>query len=892
MSPSKQTLRLPAGAALIAMTLGPMLATAANGAADEPAAGAGRHDQVTVIGTRTQPRTVWTSPVPVDVLTAEDIRASGYTDTSTILQALLPSFNFPHPTTPDGNTHVRSATLRGLSPDQTLVLVNGKRRHTSTWVNTGGTVGKGAVSIDLNAIPASSIARIEVLRDGASAQYGSDAIAGVINIVLRADAGTALSGSYGSTKDGGGETSRVALSHGFAFDGGGQLHLALEYGDHRAANRALPDTRQQYFGIGSSGQPVALSGLYGSGIGLNPIGGAAAGATADPREAGVDRAALWRFADSADTIDRNLFFNASAPLRWAEGLEFYAFGGYGVSDGSSNASLRRAGQPENVRAIYPDGFLPWVDTENTNYSFAAGLKGYAGEWRWDLSSAYGGNGLEYRTRNTLNATLGVNSATAFYDGKLQSSQWTTNIDARRSFELGWHSPLQLALGAEFRRDAYEISAGEEASYAYGTARVLDGPAAGTVPTIGSQGFAGIQPVDAGRHSRHNTSLYAEAENDVTDRLLVSAAVRHEGYSDFGSTTNGKLALRFDLVQGLALRASASSGFHAAALAQQYFSSTSSRTLNNALTGLPEYVLVRTAPVGSNEARALGATDLKPEKATNLTAGLTWGGQNLAASLDFYRIDIDNRIFLSSNFVDAGSSTAIRDYLASAGSPGVSSVRYFTNAADTRTTGVDLSARYSWGLGTWGGLVGTAAYNRNKTELTRVAPTPVQLTALGVRTPLFDVTERTRVELGQPSDNLILGLKWEVQGWGFDLGSHRYGEIRAVAATNQSAANVAQFAQGSTRFVTLTTEAGTAGNYDVIQILEPKWVTDLAVSYRFNANLKLAVGANNVFNTYPTRNIASTAQVSGADTFGVFPYSELSPFGWSGAYYYARVELNF
>ncbi len=849
-------------------------------------------DQVSVLGSRTQARTVLESPVPIDVLGAEEIRSSGYTDISQILQALLPSFNFPHPTTPDGNTHIRSATLRGLSPDQTLVLVNGKRRHASAWVNTGGTVGKGAVSTDLNAIPVSAIARIEVLRDGASAQYGSDAIAGVINIVLRDDAGFDGRVSHGSTRDGGGDTTSIALDTGFAFPDGGGLHLTWDYRDRKAADRGLPDTRQQYFGIGRNGLPVALSSTYGSGTGLAPIGGAAAGAVADPREAGIDRDALWRFADSADTVEKTVFGNLRKPLAWAEGLEAYAFGGYGVSEGSSNASLRRAGQPENVRAIYPDGFLPWVDTHSTNASLGAGIKGLAGDWHWDLSSVYGRNKLVYRTRNTLNATLGADSPTAFYNGAVAASQWTTNLDANNSIELGWHAPLRLAVGAEFRRDTYGISAGELASYVWGPYRVLDGPAAGSVPTIGAQGFAGIQPVDAGNHHRHNVAAYAEAETDVTDRFLVSLAGRWEDYSDFGSTTNGKLALRYQLDGGVALRASVSTGFHAPALAQQYFSSTSSRTLNNSVTGVPEYVLVRTAPVDSVEARALGARPLDPEKATNLTAGLTWGIGGLSASLDVYRIDIDDRIFLSSNFVDAAGSNAIRNYLAALGSPGVTSVRYFSNAADTRTSGVDASARYRWDLADHGRLTATLGYNRNKTELTRVATTPAELLALGVRTPLFDITERTRVEKGQPRDNLTVALAWDVGRWGIHLGTHRYGEIEAVAATNQSAANVALFAQGSTRFRTLPTEAGSAGNLDVIQTLQASWVTDLDISFRASDALTVVIGANNLFNTYPTRNIATTPQVSGADTFGVFPYSELSPYGWSGTYYYARLETRF
>lgn len=848
-------------------------------------------DPVTVVGNRTQSRTVLTSPVPIDVLGREEIRASGQTDLAKVLQTLLPSFNFPHPTTPDGNTHIRSATLRGLSPDQTLVLVNGKRRHTSAWVNVGGTVGRGAVSIDLNTIPADAIERIEVLRDGASALYGSDAIAGVINVVLREDAGIDLRASHGRTSDGGGDTTTASAAGGFDLGAGGVVRATAHYRDRKAANRALPDTRQQYFGLSPTGAPLAISNLFGSGIGLNPPGGPA-GTRLDPRDATIDRN-LWRFADAADVIERNLLVNTRLPLAFGDGVELYAFGGYGLSDGRSNASLRRAGQNENVRAIHPNGFLPYVDTRSVNYALSAGLRGRAGDWDWDLSSTFGGNDLEYRTRNTINQTLGVASPTAFYNGRLEFAQWTTNLDFKRSWDWGWHAPVYLATGLELRHDDYAIFPGEPDSYRAGPERILDGPARGAIaPLIGSQGFAGIQPSDAGDFSRHNTSVYAELESDLTDALLASVALRHEQFSDFGGTTNGKLALRYAFTDTLALRAAASTGFHAPALQQQYYSSTSSRTLANPNTGVPEFVLVRTAPVGSPEARLLGARELEPEESVNLTAGLTWGTDTLSASIDAYRIAIDDRIFLSSNFVDAPGSTAITGFLARNGLPGVNSVRFFANAADTTTRGIDVSLRQRFEFENAGTLTGTLAWNRNRTRIDRVAPTPAPLAALGVRTPLFDVTERTRVELGQPRDAWVVGLDWAWSPWTLSVLGRRYGEVQQLALTNQSAANVARFREGSTRIRTLPTEAGVAGNFDVVQILEPKWVADVAVSWDWNEDLRLTIGANNVANTYPTRNIASTAAAAGADTFGVFPYSELSPFGWSGRYWYARVDLGF
>jgi iron complex outermembrane receptor protein len=846
-------------------------------------------DEVVVTGTRLANRTVTNSPVPIDVLTQEELTRGGHSGTARVLQTLIPSFNYPTPTTPDGNTHIRSASLRGLSPDQTLVLLNGRRRHTAAWVNVGGTIGKGSTPTDLNAIPASAIDRVEVLRDGASAQYGSDAIAGVINLRLRDDLGTNASITYGTTQDGGGDTWEASLDHGFALGDDGVLHATLYYRDVEAANRARPDTRQFYFGRSPTNTLVNPSANVGAGVGLSPPGGAA-GTTLDPREATVNRD-VWRFADSGDIEQTVLFFNGHKQVG---AVEFYAFGGWDLSDATSNASFRRPAQPENVRAIYPDGFLPYVDTKSINASASGGLRGTAAGWGWDLSTTWGRNEVEYRTHNTLNATLGAASPTAFYNGRLESSQWTTNLDLTRSFDLGLYEPIEFATGAEFRRDTYKIGAGEPDSYRNGGILVLDGPSAGAVPTIGSQGFAGIQPRDEVDVDRHSISVYAEGSVKLAEPLLVTGAVRYEDFSDFGSTTNVQAAARYDLGGGFALRGSAGSGFHAPALAQQYYSSTSSRTL--VVGGVPEYVLVRTAPVTSTEARLLGAKDLEPEESTSYSFGAAWQGQvaggRLSASLDAYRIDIDARIALSSNFVDTGSSTAIRSFLAANGLPGVSSVRYFANVGDTRTEGFDASARWRYATDGWGVVTLTGGYNRNDTEVTRLAPTPSQLTALGVTTPLFDITEVTRTEKGQPRDNLQLGGTWDIGKWSVTLRAQRYGKVEQLILTNQSAANVAIFAQGATAFRTLATQAGTAGNLDVVQILEPTILTDISAEYRFTDQLRVEVGVDNLFNEYGTENIASTPSVQGGDTFGAFPYSEYSPFGWSGAFGYVRLKASF
>lgn len=843
---------------------------------------------IVVTGTRVSERTATTSPVPIDVLRGEDIRASGYQETTEILRQLAPSFAFATPTTPDGNTHIHNATLRGLSPDATLVLVNGRRLHTAAWVNTGGTIGKGSTPTDLNQIPAAAIGRVEILRDGASAQYGSDAIAGVINILLREDTALHGSASAGTTYDGGGDTYEFSLGGGLKLGDDGFINATGYYRDHKAANRALPDTRQFYFGISPTGTLQPLSARYGAGLGQNAPGGVA-GTRLDPREATVDRN-VWRFADQGDVKDASVIVNLEKPL--GDSVELYGFGGYRVSKAHSNASFRRAGQDENVRAIYPDGFLPFIDTKSIDYSGALGLRGDFGSWAWDLSSVYGGNNIAYRPENTLNATLGASSPTSFYAGKFANAQWTTNLTLSHDFEVGLANPVGFAIGAEYRKDYYKITPGEPDSYAYGPARILDGPSAGGVPTIGSQGFAGIQPADAIDTNRDTIGAFAELDAEPVDGWNINFAGRYEDYSDFGDTWNGQASTRIALPAGFAVRGSISTGFHAPSLAQQYFSSTSSRTVVNNNTGFPEFVLVRTAPVGSSLAQALGAQDLKPEKAVSYGGGLTFASGKLSASIDYYHIDIDDQIVLSSNFVDAAGRRTLRDYLAALGIPGVTSVRYFTNAVDTRTQGVDVTAAYAVDLGNAGELKLTAAYNYNDVKIRRLSATPGQITALGITTPIFDINEQTRLEHGQPRDKVAIGANWKIGAITFDVRGTRYGRVEQVALTNQTAANVALIAQQSTPYRTIPTASGAAGNVDVIQRLKPKWVTDFSFTGQVTPNVTATFGANNIFNIYPTKNIASTPALTGADTFGVFPYSEFSPFGFSGAFYYARLGFNF
>jgi iron complex outermembrane receptor protein len=842
---------------------------------DEPVA----LEAFVTVGSRFTQRTVVESAVPIDIITEREIRQSGYTEVAKILQTQIPSFNNPHPTTPDGNTHVRSATLRGLSPDQTLVLVNGKRRHTSAWVNAGGTIGRGAVSTDLNAIPSTAVGRIEVLRDGASAQYGSDAIAGVINLVLRQDLGFGASGTYGVTKEGDGDVWEASLSSGVKLGDGGYFHSTLYYRDRNATDRSLPDTRQFYFGTNTAtGALTPNSPAFGSGISAPP-----AGIAFDPREATVNRK-VWRYGD-ADIVEQTFFFNAALPLRPAGALELYAFGGYGLSEASSNASFRRPADNNTVRALFPNGFLPFVDTDSTNYSLGAGLRGKATPWDWDLSQQFGGNRLKYFVRNTVNATLGAASPTRFYNGTLESSQAVTNLDLKRSLDLGLAAPVKIATGAEFRFDTYRARAGEAASYTSGGVRILDGPAAGSVVTIGAQGNGGISPRDVQDVDRNSYAFYADAENDLTKNLRVSAAARFEDYSDFGTTFNGKGSARLALSGGLAARASVSTGFHAPALQQQFYASTGTRTDANTNT----FVLTRLFPVGDPAARALGATKLKSEESVNLTGGLAYERGGFTATADFYQIEIENRIFLSSQF----TGTAVLNYLTSQGIAGVESARFFTNSADTKTRGVDLTLRQRLDLGGAGKLTFTGGFNYNKTTLTRVSPTPPSVAALGIATPLFDITERIRATRGQPRNNLQASATWDIGRWSVLGRVVRYGDYEAVALTNLAPAQVALFPSNS-RFRTLPTETlgAAAGNVDVIGTFEAKVITDFDLGYRINDRFTVSIGANNVFNVYPEEVIRSNAQRLGADAGGVFRYSEFNPFPYSGAFYYTRLSVKF
>ena len=811
-------------------------------------------EAVSTLGTRGEARTVIDAPVPIDVLSSAEIKATGRTETAQMIQAVAPSFNFPRTSIGDGTDAVRPATLRGLAPDQTLVLVNGKRRHNSALVNVNGFVGRGSAPVDLNAIPSSMIDHIEILRDGAAAQYGSDAIAGVMNIVLKQGtagearvtlgednttynksddiAVTPFAVQAGERKATDGKVFQAALDRGFNFAQNGFVHLSGEVRDRGFTNRTLEDPRQQYF-------------------------------TGDPRESTPFNGGINHRQGDAAWHDVAGFWNAGSSFG---ALDFYTFGGASKRRSEAPGFWRRALDDRTLRNIYPNGFLPVIHGDITDASGTVGLKGNAAGWAWDLGTVYGGNTFGFRIKNTANVSLGPTSPTEFDAGKLKFKQSTTTLDLNRDVKDVFPFPVNVAAGAEFRADNYGIVAGEFDSWRNGGFKVLD--AAGNPTTRpaapGSQVFpgfkadSGTKKGDEGTHTRNNTAVYLDLSSDLTSRLLVDVAGRYENYSDFGSTTTGKLSSRLQIAKGFALRGSASTGFRAPSLMQEFFSSTAT----NFVAGVP--FDIKTFPASSAEAIALGSSPLKAEKSHNYGIGFALEPMpSLSLTSDYYYIGIDDRIVLSNNFTGPQATAA----LAAIGVTGVQGGRYFTNAIDTKTHGFDIIANYGLSMANSGVLRLTGAYNHNRTRVTRVSQLPPNLS--GLQGQLFDRVEQGRIEQGNPENNLILSANYDVHGLGLMARTQRFGQVTSFG----------------------TTATNATGPLD--QTFSPKWITDLSLSYGIRG-ATITVGADNIFDVYPDRNNNNGDPLTGnggTANFGVFPYAGISPFGFNGRFIYTKLAVG-
>jgi iron complex outermembrane receptor protein len=780
---------------------------------------------VIVTGTRASDRTVSSSLTPIDVVSAKVLQQTGTTDLPTALARIIPSLNFPRPAAADTADTQRPAQLRGLSPDQVLVLVDGKRWHPGAILLNNGVIGRGSQSVDLNTIPLSAIDHIEVLRDGASAQYGSDAIAGVINIILKKGAkGGDIELSGGQYSAGDGRQWQGSANFGIPLSNDkGWLRLSVQSGNEDFTNRAGPDNRPGFPGLGVN----------------------------------------FRQGDPA-VHDSNVLLNTQYDI--TPDVQFYAFGHYGRRQSTSPAFFRygtNSPKPNNplIGQVYPDGFLPLEHADSTDQSLVAGLRGKIDGWRWDLSGNFGRNRVSYETQHSLNyAFLNDFGSTpsTFDDGILSAKQQSVDLDIAKDVSVGWlPNPVTVAFGAEYLRQTYGIDAGSLPSWYVGTSGVSGG----------AQGFAGWQPANAVDASRHSVAEYLDLETNLTDKLGVAAAVRHEHYNDFGNTTSGSLSGRFDFTDSFAIRASASTGFRAPSLGQEYFSQTSSLFFANGNSaGLPAGIYNSgLVPVGSQIAQLLGSEPLKPEKSRNYTLGTVWNPTDaLTLSLDVYQINIQNRIALSG----AISTTApnVLSYLAANGIADLNfrSIDYFTNAASTRTRGVDIVGTYLADLGNAGTLSSTLSANYNQNIVTSVKPNPPVLDALGVNFARLNRQDiKGYLANSSPRSKLILSEQYNVGNWGVTGTLTRYGSYTSYVSSLASY-NVA------------------TGVVD--QTFTPKWVLDLAVNYHLN-NWMFTLGADDALDTYPDKNIPN------GTNNGTLLYSTFSPFGYNGAYVYGKVRYS-
>jgi iron complex outermembrane receptor protein len=753
---------------------------------------------VTVVGSRRVGNTSSTdTPVPVDYIPMTKVaEQGGQFDLAQSLANISPSFNSTRQTGADGADLVDSAALRGLGSDQTLVLVNGKRRHTTALVNLFGARNRGNTGTDMNALPLLAIKDVQVLRDGAAAQYGSDAIAGVINVELKKSLGCESVVGFGEYSKHDGKNWLASAYCGVAL-GGGVLGITGEYYDRGRSNRADADSPRIIGDTKAKNQTVYVNGEFPAGPG--------------------------KFYLTAGLQTRD-----ASSAAWARG-------GVGSDDIPSR----------NSAAMYPEGFAPFINGDIDDRYATVGYRARFGEWAGDFSQTYGYNRMRYTIAHTLNASIanldlanggkGV-SASQFDAGGFAFRQLTTNADFSRYYGdiLGG---LNVAFGLEYRAENYRIFAGEPGSY-------VDVDGLGVGGNAGSQGFPGFQPIDAADRNRHSSAAYLDLEADLTERTKLQAAVRHERYSDFGSTTTGKLAGSFKATNDVLLRASASTGFRAPSLQQVYFSST----FTDFISGVPMDVVL--APNGGAVANAAGIPKLHEEKSKSFTLGVTWTPTRaISVTADLYHIDIDGRIVLSGRF-DADNYPALGATLQSMG---VGQAQFFVNSVDTRTQGLDLTASHRTTIGA-GKLNTFLAMNFGRTEVTGVHA-PASLA--GYEDVLLSERERLFIEQGGPRRKATLDFDYLLGQLETDFRIVHYGPQTLGTFSGSPVPN---------------------------QHYEAKTSADLSFTWAFTDKTKLTVGGTNIFNVHPTAQNPD-------ETDNGFRYESVQ-FGLNGAAYFARLSHKF
>ena len=836
--------------------------------AEETAVDTQNVEKIAVVGARGAPRSVTSSPVPVDVLSAEDIEAVAFTDMNNVLMTLVPSYSVARQPISDGGTFIRPATLRGMPTDKTLVLVNSKRRHRAALVSIGGSGTQGP---DIATIPTAAIGSVEVLRDGAAAQYGSDAIAGVINFQLKENTeGGSFTADYGSYFEGDGDQITITGNKGFALGDDGFLSISAEYSDSEATYRGeqyceswfcVDDQSEQYIADATA----MANTVHGSDV-VQPWG-------------------------QPNTSGARIFFNAGYAL--TADMELYAFGNYSESEGDGSFYYRYPGNGtiEDIRLedgsiwspteFFPGGFTPRFSGDVTDYSFVGGIKGMSGDLGYDISGRYGYNDISYTLANTINPSMGNESPTSFQPGDLTNEE--TQIQADFTYDFDEYI---LAFGASYLDESYEISEGEVDSYFAGPYATSDpwgfcdgdtASAAGlaviatgstldcadsddavyTVVGVGSNGFPGYSPDYSGTYSRDSYAVYADVSGDITDELFAQAAIRYEDYSDFGSEVVYKVAGIYQINDEVAVRSSYGTGFRAPTPGQQGTTNVSTR--------LPDGFPVATGlfPAGGDVAQALGAEELLPEKSTNFTLGLTASFGDLTLTADYYNIKLEDRLYsvstrdVSTTVVtdpDADGYAAYQNYLALSGAgvsgaESIGGVFFFQNAFDTVTEGVDLVATYKMET-TYGSTMITGSINYNDTSFDSDP------------SEFLDPEDIYDFEHGTPEMRGVFSVTHSYDVWSAVARLSYYGEYENVGSDD-----------------------GTVIDAETIQTYGSEFMFDIEGSYLINENLTLSVGVRNLFDSYPDPTINGDACCGQV-------YDSGSVVDWQGGYYYTRLAARF
>lgn len=847
---------------MISSALGLLSLMASNAVAQVVSPGqeetAAEKSDVIVTGTRTQGLKVDDSAAPVQVIGAEALRRVGQPDLVQALAQTLPSIQAQASGIDQANLHPE-IKLRGLNPNHTLILINGKRRHgTANIVVTPGNF-TGAAAADISLIPEAAIDHIEVLQDGAAAQYGTDAIAGVVNIILRNKRkGGSIDLRAGKYYAGDGNSYDVMGTVAFAPTDNTFLDVTAEHRYSDFTFRGDLDPRVVDTGVAGNGGAALLVRFP--------------NLTSAPNYPYVSRQGNPKF-----TLN-NFMYNAGWDI--TPNLELYSFGTYSRRTGRTRAFYRlpTAARGKGSTDIpFPLGFSPEERTEETDYAVSGGLRGDIGNTTFDLSSTYGRDKNQLYVDKTANLALYYDTSTlttpgftptTFYNGSLNDWQWTNTLDLTHKFDIGLATPLNVAAGIEYRRENYTIGVGEPASYYKGSG-VLSG---------GTQAFFGYSPSDAGSHSRDNFSQYVDINLRPVPELVLDGALRHEHYSDFGDATVWKITGRYDVAPEFAIRGTASTGFRAPTLAEEYYSGINVNTAS----------ILGIFPANSEGARFLGVSGLKPEKSRNYSLGfVARPAPRLTVTVDGYSISLRDRIVQSANF-DGFSATpggivspSVLQALNNAGVPvapvlaviagppaqfGFISIQTFLNGIDTRTQGIDAVVTYNSDFGNLGRVDWSIAANHNKTEITKVAPPPSNLNPL---VTILDDQAKAFIYGSTPKWRVTASALWNIGNFSMNLRESYYGSTVSIV-------NDLVVAGARIRIPT-----------------NPAFITDLDLGYEITRNIRLSIGANNLFDKYPPKNPDYLRQQQFRRSNNAYSgqYPIVTPFSFQGGYYYARASFN-